>query len=245
MTDAKRMTHHDETRDAPSAGRLHCSRTQCCKFVSAVLGNHMMHACTLITAGCAELALAVCMPCPNMQLGIIPCQTETSTSKWWSSPRSGCSSALVGYLCHKDAPTARPGCSCAPAIQTCCSGIVSHLRPLVHPVGLPRKQAFLSRWSLGPARGCVLLPMNCRPSMEMGSSRLLSLISTLQKSEERSHVRLAQRNNRARQREEHQCLSTPQHRKLQRGIEKSIRCLHQENKGPAIKKLLHQCFAKF
>ena len=68
-------------------------------------------------------------------------------------------------------------------------GIKPHLRPLVHPVGLPRKQALRSRLSPGPARECVLLPKNIGPFMEMGSSRLFSLISTLQKSaEQESHM---------------------------------------------------------
>ena len=122
---------------------------------------------------------------------------------WWSGLQPGCNLGIsVASICAY-AITAHPGCSCAlSVIQTCWSGNESHLRPLVHPVGLPRKQAFLSRLSPGPARGCVLLPMNCRPSMEMGSSRLLSLISTLQKSAEKSHVMLAQSSNRASQREE-------------------------------------------
>ena len=162
-------------------------------LTSAACGRCARQSPFLITVGCAEPALAACLLCLNMQLGFIPCQTNMLVyadmcvyADIYLHPSVGrtCSQATPsGYLCHQGAPTACPGC--APAIQTCWSGIKSHLRPLVHPVGLPRKQAFLSRLSPGPARGCVLLPMNCRPSMEMGSSRLLSLISTLQKSEEK------------------------------------------------------------
>lgn len=174
-----------------------------------------------------------------MQLSFIPCQICLY--------RHICIQVVVWpaarwhpwEICIIKVLQARPGC--APAIQTYWIGINSHLRPLVHPVGLPRKQALRSRLSPGPARGCVLSPMYCRPFMEMGSSRLLSLISTLQKSQTQLKIKSYHACTGTAgqcQKEENLCPSTPQHRKLHRGMKESIFCLHQVGTGPNRKRRL-------
>ena len=175
-----------QTGDVPSAGWLHCSRTQHCRAVT--YSDHSK----LCRASTGHL-----LALPQHKARLYPLSDRDIYIQLvvWPAARLHPWDACVIKVLQ-----ACPGC--APAVQTSSNCIESHLRPLVHPVGPPRKQACLSRLSPGPARGCVLLPMNCRPFMEMGSSRLFSLISTLQKSAGKCHMMLAQTNRAVRRREE-------------------------------------------